>query len=247
MDRRFDADDVRPAAMSQDPLQRMTDMPTPTSSQPARWHVPFWSTAVRRLRGFAESCRGAVAIEFAMVVPLMVLLVLGGVDMGRYALVYQKAQRTAATVADLLAGEPILTDASIDSVLAASTHVMRPFPVGDNARVIGSMLTLQTDSSGGFDSATVVDWQRCWVAPGYTGLAANSSYGTSGNSPTAYPPGFQVLPANTTVTIMVAEVVYQHQYLFMDFLGDETPVHVTAVYLPRSSSSTAGLSITDNC
>ena len=226
-------------------------MPTLISSQLTRWRFPFWEAAARRLRAFGRARRGAVAIEFAIIVPVLVALILGGVDMGRYALLHQKAQRTAATVADLLAGTPpaFLIDTEIDSMMASTTHVMQPFVVGDNVRVIASMMTLATDGSGAYttDGTTTIDWQRCWVAPGSTGLTASSDYGTSGNTPSPLPPGFQALPADTTVTVIVAEVVYQHQFMFVDLIGDETPVHVSAVYLPRASVNPADLSITDNC
>ena len=224
-------------------------MPTLISSQLARRRFPAWEAAARSLRAFASARRGAVAIEFAIIVPVLVALILGGVDMGRYALLHQKAQRTAATVADLIAGDPILTDTTIDGMMASTSHVMQPFVVGDNARVIASMMTLTTDGSGAYttDGTTTIDWQRCWIAPGSTGLIASSDYGTSGTTPSPPPPGFQVLPADTTVTVIVAEVVYQHQFMFVDLIGDETPIHVSAVYLPRASVSPADLSITDNC
>ena len=228
-------------------------MPNLTSSQPRPRRVPLWDAVARSLRTFAKSRRGAVAVEFAMIVPLLIALILGGFDIGRYALLHQKAQRTAATVADLLASAPFLTNDTIDDILTVTDHVLRPFEVGDNARVIASMITLATDSSGAYitdpaaEDTTAVAWQRCWAAPGHTGLAANSTYGTSGNPPVAYPPGFESLPEDTTLTVMVAEVVYQHQYMFMDFLGDETPIRVFAVYLARDVATTVDLSVTANC
>ncbi len=71
--------------------------------------------------------RGGVMIEFAFAMPMLITLLLGGVELGRYVLLHQKLDRTAMTVSDLVARVTSVTPTDLDTVLNAADLVMAPF------------------------------------------------------------------------------------------------------------------------
>ena len=55
-------------------------------------------------RAFRDDRRGFAAVEFALILPVLLLFALGVTEVGRFVLLGIKAQHAADTVADLAAG-----------------------------------------------------------------------------------------------------------------------------------------------
>jgi Flp pilus assembly protein TadG len=98
----------------------------------------------RALPDLAGDARGAAAVEFAMVLPLMVALFVGGVEFSQGFTIARKVTLTARTVSDLVARAEIVTNTEMSNILDAATAVAAPFSVS-NLRVIVSQL--KVDSS----------------------------------------------------------------------------------------------------
>jgi Flp pilus assembly protein TadG len=79
---------------------------------------------------FARDKRGLSAIEFAMLLPLMVTLYLGGVEISQGISIDRKVTLIARTVADLTAQASKVTNADMTNILDASTAVMQPYQTG---------------------------------------------------------------------------------------------------------------------
>ena len=165
--------------------------------------------------------RGGVMIEFAFAMPLLITLLLGGVELGRYALLHQKLDRTAMTVSDLVARVTSVTPSDLDTVLNAADLVMSPFDLGDNGVVIISSVK---DDSGG--TPTVI-WQR----KGAGNLSVTSELGVKD--------GNAALPDNglvdTTQAIVVGETYYHYSPWFITMIPSTTIRHV-AYFRPRLSN-----------
>jgi len=89
-------------------------------------HAPLLRFA-RKLRHFIEDRRGISAVEFALLLPLMVTLYLGGVEISQGISADRKVTLTSRTVADLASRVSNINNADMSNILNASSAVMAPF------------------------------------------------------------------------------------------------------------------------
>ena len=107
------------------------------------------------MRRFARDRRGSAAVEFALIIPVVMLLYYGMVEATQALLVNRRASYIATAVGDLATQSAQLRQADIDDIFAVSAAVMKPFPSTNN--VLGIRITsVQFDSSG---NATIA-WTR---------------------------------------------------------------------------------------
>ena len=77
---------------------------------------------------FARDRRGVSAVEFAMILPLMLTLYLGSVEISQGISIDRKVTLTTRTVADLASQVSNITNADMTNLLQASSTVMTPYP-----------------------------------------------------------------------------------------------------------------------
>jgi Flp pilus assembly protein TadG len=164
--------------------------------------------------------RGGVMIEFGFAMPVLILLLLGGVELGRYVLLHQKLDRTAMTVSDLVARVQSVTTDDIDTIFTAANLVMAPFDLTDRGRVFIS--SVKEDSG-----SPKVIWQRSGAGT----LTVTSEVGSVGGNAT--------ISDNNLVTdtdaIVIGETYFEYSPWFIDLIPTTTIRH-TAVFRPRLSS-----------
>jgi Flp pilus assembly protein TadG len=83
---------------------------------------------VARLRGFRRETRGIAAIEFAVFLPLFLVLYLGTFEVGQGIAIKLNNALAARTVADLASQYTEIYNADMTNILGASTTVMAPYP-----------------------------------------------------------------------------------------------------------------------
>jgi len=171
-------------------------------------------------RGLIEDRRGGVMIEFAFIMPLLVLVMLAGVDLVRFAMLQQKLTRAATTSADLVAQYQTMSATQLDQLLLAIEHVIEPFPLGTSGQVIVSSISRVTDPD-----PVLVDWQR--FGPG--GITVTSNFGVAAGNATL-PAGFTV---NGGESVIVAEVFYDFEPLMFSSLVPARRVEHLAMFRPR--------------
>lgn len=89
---------------------------------------------------------GATAVEFALVAPLLILLVMGGIELGRAAMVkhiLEEASRNACRIVTLDNGTQQEAQDSVDSAMSI-------------ARITGYTVTFDPNPATGLDSMTPV-------------------------------------------------------------------------------------------
>jgi len=99
----------------------------------------------RRMIRLARDERGVSAVEFAMLLPLMVTLYLGGVEVSQGVSIDRKVTLTARTVTDLVSQVSSVNNAAMNNILTAATAVLSPYPTG-NAKVTVSVLKIDANS-----------------------------------------------------------------------------------------------------
>ncbi len=123
----------------------------------------------RRLRGWslvrlARDRSAIAAVEFALILPFMLTLYIGGVQVSEALSINRKASHVANTVADLVTQSKSLASSDISNIMAASSAVMAPY---DASPLTISLAEVKIDSTG---KATVA-WS---AAQNTTALAAGS-------------------------------------------------------------------------
>jgi Flp pilus assembly protein TadG len=104
------------------------------------------STALAtRLCDFARGHAGAAAIEFAGLLPFMLFLYLGGIEVGDGIAIDRKVTITARAVADLASQYTTIHDSDMTTILSASTAVIAPYSSGSLAVTVSEV---SIDSKG---------------------------------------------------------------------------------------------------
>jgi Flp pilus assembly protein TadG len=114
---------------------------------------PAMTTVLTRLRNFRGDPRGVAAVEFAAVLPFMLALYVGGVELGDGMAIQVKVTDTAHTVADLTTQNKNVTSATMQTILNASQQIIAPF---SQVNAIVTISEISTDGSG----AATVTWSQ---------------------------------------------------------------------------------------
>jgi hypothetical protein len=182
------------------------------------WRGTWWSAMWRRFLGHEA---GTLAVELAMSVPVVFALMVAGVEVTRYVLLNQKVERTSATMADLVAQSEALSEAALLNLVGAARHVMTPYPVDSDGRIVVSSLTNPTGSE------PRVVWQR-----GYGGGSGGSHFGVQG--------GVAQLPQDFVVrsdeNVIAVEVFYDYQPMLATSVLNAGQVYSFALFRPRFAS-----------
>lgn len=113
---------------------------------------------VRRAAAFLRSSHGVAAVEFALVLPVMVTLYLGLVEVTQGVTADRKVTLVSRTVADLVGRTPTISRTEMDDILAAGLSVMAPNK-SDGIAITVSSIYLRPSTSGGAARPEV-----CWSA-----------------------------------------------------------------------------------
>jgi Flp pilus assembly protein TadG len=82
----------------------------------------------RRARSLLADCRGIVAVEFAVIVPIMLVMFFGVVEFSSAVAVYRKVSLVARTLSDLTSQSPGLVDADLANFGQTAKAIMTPYP-----------------------------------------------------------------------------------------------------------------------
>ena len=88
---------------------------------------------------FGTDERGVSAVEFAILLPLMMTLLLGGMEVSNGVAANRKAVLVSRTVADLVSQAKVVNNADMTNILNAARAVLAPFPAAQCKIVVTSV------------------------------------------------------------------------------------------------------------
>jgi Flp pilus assembly protein TadG len=81
----------------------------------------------RSVPPMAADVRGAAAVEFAMIVPLMITVFFGTAELSSAVAVDRKLEITARTLSDLVSQAATVTNSDVTNIFAAAAAVLTPY------------------------------------------------------------------------------------------------------------------------
>jgi Flp pilus assembly protein TadG len=167
--------------------------------------------------GLADDARGVAAVEFALIVPILILLYFGVVELTQGVMAQQRTAHTSSTIGDLVAQSSSITAAEVDDIFSIGDTIMYPYPTTP----LGMRVSSVSENAQGV--ATVV-WSR---GSGLTKLAANSTV-TDPNLANTISPSQSVIIAEAQYTytsvfsyIMPNPVVFDQKYYLRPRLSNQ--------------------------
>lgn len=84
--------------------------------------------------------RGVSAVEFALIVPILILLGVGVAELSNALTIYRRTSTVASTAADLAAQVKTITGPDIQDIFSASTGIIDPYPTAPLRIVLSSVV-----------------------------------------------------------------------------------------------------------
>ncbi|MET1413647.1 TadE/TadG family type IV pilus assembly protein [Roseibium sp. HPY-6] len=149
------------------------------------------NTPIRALKRLRRDEDGVSAVEFAMILPFMFLLLIGMTELAEALNQDRKVSRIANAIADLVAQEEAVERNDLNDLLDIGAEILAPYPA-DNLQVIVASITFDEDGNAS------VDWSRD---------SAESAPWTAGDAPPIALPASVAVP-NTSVVVGQTNLTY---------------------------------------
>jgi Flp pilus assembly protein TadG len=167
------------------------------------------------LRRFARNRDGVSAVEFALLLPVMLTLYLGGVELGDGLAIQFRSTLAARTVADLASQYISIDNSAMSAILGAASTVVAPYSA---ASMVVTISEVTTNSQG---KATVV-WSD----------SLNGTARTVGSSVTL-PTKLQT----ANITLIFGEVTYPYTPTMGYVLTGTINIYESMYFYPRMSTT----------
>jgi Flp pilus assembly protein TadG len=172
----------------------------------------------RWLRRWRADERGVAAVEFAMVVPFLLMAYLIGFEMSNATGLYRKVTDTTSELANVTAQYTTMSCTDFSNVLNATSQIMTPYPSSSLTLIVSEV---DTDAGG---AVLPSSWSKQLVS----GVVTNAP------APTATPPAGFGGPSSSYIVV-------QGSYPYVPTIGAGLVSGVTMsnqIYmLPRQSTS----------
>lgn len=198
----------------------------------------FLSAAARSVRALSTNTSGVALTEFAFSLPILMLIMTGGLELANFVVTTKRIGDLAVVVADNAsrmgtrsAGLSVhqITEAEINDVFIGASLQGGIPNLGQHGRIVLS--SLQRNADGG----QWIAWQRCFGSNG-----AASAYGVQGDGATGtgFPgmgPQGNPIQAPAGTAVMVVEVFYNYQPIVPLSVPTTRQIQELAVFNVRES------------
>ncbi|KQV04890.1 hypothetical protein ASC89_13975 [Devosia sp. Root413D1] len=174
---------------------------------------------IRRLQQFRDDIRAVAAVEFALILPLLLTLYLGTIEAATLYSADHKVATVASTMADLVSREKgTISTTTLDKYFLAAETIMTPYTTSGLAQVV-SLLSINADG------VATVAWSRAHGAA--TAREATSAFPLDATAK------INVLARGANGWLVASEITYPHQPLFGLVISSTITLKHTQYFLPR--------------
>ncbi|MEY9105167.1 Flp pilus assembly protein TadG [Bradyrhizobium yuanmingense] len=157
---------------------------------PMRAIANIWRNARGSVRGFVADKRALAATEFAIIVPLMLVMFFGTVEFSSAVAIDRKVTLIARTLSDLTSQSTKLDDGGMKDTFTASISVVMPY---DASLVKGTISEIYIDTN----SIATVKWSVAGtIASGATQATLTTSARKAGDIVTTMIPPALLIPSS---------------------------------------------------
>lgn len=160
----------------------------------SRINSVFPGAASALLRRFGADNRGVSAIEAALLMPFMITLYLGGVQLSQAIDIDRKTTLVARTLADLTSQVASTDSAGVTTILNAATQVMSPYADSEanagNLKVRVSVIKIDAQLNTTVEWTRNKNWSALKTPDVPTDLKIADTYLVLGEAQYAYTPEF---------------------------------------------------------
>lgn len=193
------------------------------------------ASLLRLARRLRRDERGVQLIEFAISLPVLLTLGLGGIEVANYSIASIRCSQIAMMVADN-AGRvrDSIDEADINEIMVGAKLVGSGVKFAQNGRIILSSVEQNAAKNGQW-----IRWQRCSGAKAVTSTYGAENAGKTDASVQAMGPAGNQIAAASGTAVMFVEVVYDYQPIVANrILGARTLRYTSAFNVRQRTDQT---------
>jgi Flp pilus assembly protein TadG len=178
-----------------------------------------WRALARRLRRFGAAREAVAAVEFALILPVMLTMYIGSIELSQAFSMDQRVITIAGTTGDLVARSNGAIDMStLNNYFQAAQAIMGPYDTTNLQQVVS---VVAIDSKGN----TSVEWSQGYH--GGTPQVCNQPYGGTHPIPAA------MINISKGNIVIVSEATYTYPPMLGIFFKNNFIFYHQNFYLPR--------------
>ena len=175
----------------------------------------------RRCAALRHAREGTAAVEFALIMPVMMFMYFGAAEAASLLTVDRKVQSVAGAVGDLVArSNQSITEEQISDYFQAATSILAPYDLTD---LVQTVTAVSVDDEG----ETEILWSVRYAGDDLSDEVDDHEVGDSYDLPA------ETIAIASGQTVIVAEVDYPYFPLLGFVFKNTVNLHRSALFMPR--------------
>jgi len=179
---------------------------------------------------FAKDNKGVAAVEFALLAPLMLTLMLGALEVTQSIWADGKVEQATSTIGDLVSRTPLMSDLEYRNLGEAGPLVLRPNPQNDLKFTVTSIIGCLKDPAE--PATSDIDYYVLWSRDWQDGQVSASSYNRDQKF-TKQPDSLDIADGDT---LIVTEGFYTYSPTISRKVGQSWEMGGYAFHQPRDKN-----------
>ena len=186
----------------------------------------IWHRLLASITRFGRRQDAAAAVEFALILPIMLLVYVGSVEASALISMDRRVQSVSGAMGDLVArADKTITATTLTDYFTASAGIMTPYPSDDLQQIVTQVLV---DNAG----VAKVVWSKQYIASRY-------ATGTKYLFNATYPLPAEMAAIAKGKYVIVAEASYNYLPLYGIVFEQAVPLRRDSFFMPRFGGSIA--------